>query len=131
MNCQKLPITMKLNDFESELGEWTICVFTTTTTGLLFYHMTRAKTLEMRPTHAAAFAILLLTCAIVYILYSLNNFYFRTGLLLKRKDKCTLEMVSRSRMIYSIVSTLVAFTLICISLQIIYNTRKFFYKHGF
>ena len=131
MKCKNLPLTIKLNDFESELGGWTICVFATTTTGLLFYHMTRAKTLIMRPTHAAAFAITLLSCAIVYILYSLKNFYFRTGILLKNKDKCTLDVVSRSRRIYSVVSALVAFTLICICLQIIYNTRTFFYKHGF
>ena len=126
-NCNNIPLTMKLNTFESELASWNICVFATTTTGLLFYHMTQAKTLVMKPTHAATFALLLLLSAVTYILYSLYNFYFRTGLLLKKNpDNCTMGLVQRSRRIYSSISALIAITLIFICLQIIHNTRKFF-----
>ena len=127
MECKELPLSLKLNDIESELGNWTTCVFATTTTGLLFYHMTQAKTLSMKPVHAALFAILLLLSSLIYIFYSLYNFYFRTGILLKRQNnKCTLDLVSQSRTVYSFTSVIVGFTLVCICLQIMYNTKKFF-----
>ena len=29
--CNNIPLTMKLNDFESDLGSWTMCVFAPTT----------------------------------------------------------------------------------------------------
>ena len=125
--CKNIPLSMKLNNFESDLGSWTICVFATTTTGLLFYHMTQLKSLPMKPTHAALFAILLLICAVGLSMYSLYNFYTRTGFLLNNAEqKCTKKIVLESRSIYTLITIIVIFVLLCICIQIIYNTKKYF-----
>jgi len=124
--CNNIPLTMKLNDFESDLGSWTMCVFAATTTGLLFYHMTKLKSLKMKPLHASIFAILLLICAVSYITYSLYNFYSRTGYLLNENNKCTEKIIKNSRIIYSIITSIIILVLLGISIQITYNTKDYF-----
>lgn len=127
MSCNDAPLTMKLNTFESELSGWTIAVFAITASGLLFYHMTGLKSLPMRPTHAAILAITMLLIAIGYSIYALYNFYVRTGLLLKEKqNECTRNMVNRSRIIYSTMTGIICLVLLLISIQIIYNSAKYF-----
>jgi hypothetical protein len=124
--CNNIPLTMKLNEFESDLGSWTICVFAATTTGLLFYHMTRLKSLKMNPLHASIFAILLLICAVLYITYSLYNFYSRTGYLFNKRNKCTEKIIKKSRIIYTIITSIIILVLIGICIQIIINTKDYF-----
>lgn len=126
-NCENLPLSMKLNTLESDLGGWTIVIFAVITSGLLFYHMTQMKSLLMKPTHAAILAILLLLTAIAYSIYSLYNFFHRTSYLLdKQTNECTRRIVNKSRIIYSIITGLVCLILIAISVQIFSNTRKYF-----
>ena len=67
-DCKDLPINLHLNTLESDLSGWTIAVFALLTSGLLFYHMTKLKTLKMKTSHAALFAILLLISTCLYIL---------------------------------------------------------------
>mgnify|MGYP001204146353 CR=1 FL=1 len=55
--CKSAPISKELDVHESELANWNVVVFTATTTGLLFYHMTYVKSLAMKKSHAAIFAI--------------------------------------------------------------------------
>jgi hypothetical protein len=47
-NCKNLPLNLQLNTLESDLSGWTIAVFALLTAGLLFYHMTKMKTLKMK-----------------------------------------------------------------------------------
>lgn len=121
---EKLPISKNINNLETDLGGWTIVIFACVTTGLLFYHMTRVKSLPMRPKYAAILANLLLLVAIVYSVYALYNFFQRTGYLQEREtDECTKKLVLQSRVMYTIITSVVCLILIFISIQIFRNSR--------
>ena len=118
------PIDLKINTLESNLSGWTIAVFVLMSTGLIFYHMTKMKTIEMDSTHAAIFAILLLLSSCSYILFALYNFYHRTYLLkmkFKNRNKSIDKIINSSRIFYTIITSIVSMTTIAICIQIIYN----------
>ena len=125
--CSNLPLNLNLNTLEGDLSGWSISVFALFTTGLLFYHMTKMKTLKMKKTHAAFFSISFLISAILYISYAIFNFWVRTSILLNKEDSpCTKQHVAVSRFIYTVLSIFVSLIVIGICIQIFYDTIKLF-----
>ena len=70
MSCKTAPISKDLNTHESDLAQWNIVVFTATTTALLFYHMTRQKSITIDRTLAAVISVLIIVASVFYNIYS-------------------------------------------------------------
>ena len=79
------------DDEEGLLSDWTIVVFTLTTTALLFYHMTAMKTVHIHRKAAAGFASGLILIALLYNILSMTAFIQRTESIINTLDKNTKE----------------------------------------
>ena len=75
---RQIPEAPSADDEEGLLSDWTIVVFTLTTTALLFYHMTGEKTVRIHRKGAAFFACSLIFVALLYNVMSMTAFIQRT-----------------------------------------------------
>ena len=125
--CKSAPISKELDVHESELANWNVVVFTATTTGLLFYHMTYVKSLAMKKSHAAIFAILLIFSSVLFNIYSLFNYFKRTKILMLNSNKnCERKDINESRIIYSVITSIVLLVQIAICINIFAKTFHYF-----
>lgn len=95
------------------LATWLSLSFFATTVSLLFYHMTRVKSIEMDARIAGAFAVLLMGVSIAYTVFAIVPYVLRLNHVItscvKSKD-CDAEQVGKLRRIRNIFSTLGAAT---------------------
>ena len=125
--CLNIPISKNLDVHESELAFWNTVVFTATTTALLFYHMSYIKSISMKRSHAAIFAIALIFSSVLFNLYSLYNYFKRTKILnLNSSIKCVKKDINESRIIYSFITGIVLLVQIGICINISLKEFKFF-----
>ena len=68
------------------LARWTSVSFILMTVSLLFYHMTRRKTLEMDPRLAGVFAVSIIIMSAVFTIQSLVVYAKRVGRLRTKKE---------------------------------------------
>ena len=68
------------------LASWTSVSFILMTVSLLFYHMTRRKTLEMDPRLAGVFAVSIIIMSAVFTIQSLVVYAKRVGRLRTKKE---------------------------------------------
>ena len=95
------------------LATWLSLSFFATTVSLLFYHMTRVKSIEMDARIAGVFAVLLIGVSIAYTVFAIVPYVQRLNHVIvscvKSKD-CDAEQVGKLRRIRNIFSTLGAAT---------------------
>ncbi len=100
---------MSINSQEAVLGTWITVVATLTTTGLLFYHMSNSKTIEIYRPMAGIFCSALVISALFYNIFSLYNFMSRTDILYKyQEDKFLRNKIKESQIFYSIFTSIVS-----------------------
>ena len=122
-NCKNLPISKDLNVHETDLANWDIVVFTATTTALLFYHMTQQKSIKVNRKLAAIITVLIISVSVLYNIYSLYNFFGRTEYLrINANEKCEVDKINESRIIYGFITTIIVITQLLISFYICKNS---------
>ena len=98
------------------------------TTALLFYHMTKANSLEMDHRVSAGFAVALILLALIYVVTGISTYYIRLDQIsdenLSDEDKAFLNTESKFFWVYLSASILFALIEFCIAVQIILGVRK-------
>ena len=95
------------DDEEGLLSDWTIVVFTLTTTALVFFHMTQQRTVHIHRKAAAFFASMLVVIALLYNVLSMLAFVQRTQSIidsLEKDDVKTKRSVRTSQIAYGILT---------------------------
>ena len=85
---------------ESLLANWFTASFLLMTVSLLFYHMTRTKSLEMDPRIAGAFSVALILISLILALSTLFPYYERIGTAIDEKEIAYPEKEQRYRILY-------------------------------
>lgn len=114
---------------ESLLSTWLGASIITLTTSLLFYHMTRVKSLEMNPRIAGIFAVALILMSIGIAIVSIFPYYQRIGYILQdeTQDKDP-EKIRRAnleneyRILYTTLCSIIIFIEIGIAITIFRGT---------
>jgi hypothetical protein len=99
------------DDEEGLLSDWTIVVFTLTTTALVFFHMTQQRTVNIHRKAAASFASLLVIVALLYNILSMVAFIQRTQSIivsLEDSDAKTRQSVRTSQIAYGVLTFVVS-----------------------
>ena len=114
---------------ESLLSTWLGASIITLTTSLLFYHMTRVKSLEMNSRIAGVFAVALILMSIGIAIVSIFPYYQRVGYILEdEKDKNDPEKMRRSnleneyRILYTTLCSIIIFIEVGIAVAIFQGT---------
>ncbi len=106
---------------EGLYGSWLANSFILMTMSLLFYHMTKVKSLEMDRRVAGVFAVALIIVSIIMGLSSMFPYFQRVGSLVKKeKDK----EEDRIRTMYIVLGAIVILIQIGIAATIIMGTLK-------
>lgn len=112
--------------------QWMGVSFVITTTSLLFYHMTRVKSLEMNPKVAGIFAIILIISSIVLGIVSIIPYYTRIqyNLEVKYSKKLTKEQhkLLNEENVYKLLYILIGCCVITIQLGMAYIIIKGSFK---
>ena len=112
---------------EGLLTEWLAVVFACMTSSLLFYHMTRLKTLPMDPRLAATFACALITVSILYNVSAIVPYVGRMNHQLERshddKTRYQLNLLKYTFMSLAVITTAIQ---VGICIIIFKNTMRYF-----
>ena len=93
---------------ESLLASWLGASFLLMTASLLFYHMTRIKSLEMDPRIAGIFSVALILIALVLTVATLFPYYERIGTAIRKKEIKNPEMEQKYRNLYLTIGIILA-----------------------
>ena len=119
---------------ESVLAGWLNLSFFSITTALIFYHMTRVKSLEMDARIAGVFAIILMAVSVCYTMFSIRPYAERIKFVIDQcllEEKCSDPQAQRLKMIYfqyvvlAIVTTVIE---LCITFVIGKRTMKLIFN---
>lgn len=83
---------------EAILSSWLNLSFLAITVSLLFYHMTRVKSLEMDSRVAGLFSILLIGVSVAYTIFAVKPYMERLSYVIevcKKRDNCNDEQVKQ------------------------------------
>ena len=114
---------------ESLYVEWLSASLILMTTSLLFYHMTRVKSLEMNPKVSGIFAVSLILISVFLAGISVVPYFERiTAATDEEKDKkrtsVSIEKENNYKLIYTILGSCLIFIQLCIAVAIIHGTFK-------
>ena len=98
-----LLFSSKVYEPESVLSGWLNLSFFSITTALLFYHMTRVKSIEMDGRVAGVFAIILMVVSICYTIFAMGPYARRIRFVIEQcliNDECSNSKAHRLRWVY-------------------------------
>jgi hypothetical protein len=104
---------------ESLMASWLGASFLLMTASLLFYHMTRIKSLEMDPRIAGIFAVSLILIALMLTVATLFPYYERIGTAIEQKELKYPSREQRYRNLYLSIGIILAIIEFSISIAII------------
>jgi hypothetical protein len=91
------------------------------TIALLFYHMTKAKTLEMNSTASGLFAVIIIIISIIYLCLGTYTYFLRLQHLIQyhdnEKDRYAIQLEQSNRYTFFTLGII----LMCVQLGIIYQ----------
>ena len=124
MNNTKAPPTINEEEGgvynpELLLANWTNVSFILMTVSLLFYHMTRRRTLEMNRRLAGVFAISIIIMSVVFAIQSLIIYSKRLGRLKKKKETDFIQQEISISHTYIIVSSILIVIAVGIAIVIL------------
>ena len=124
MNNTKAPPTINEEEGgvynpELLLANWTNVSFILMTVSLLFYHMTRRRTLEMDRRLAGVFAISIIIMSVVFAIQSLIIYSKRLGRLKKKKETDFIQQEISISHTYIIVSSILIVIAVGIAIVIL------------
>ena len=91
------------------LEGWTSASFLLMTVSLLFYHMTKAESIEMDPRIAGVFAVSIIILAVVLSVQALAVYIRRVGRLKQNKDRAPMhEEIGISHTYVAVAAILIA-----------------------
>ena len=112
---------------EALLTEWLAVVFACMTSSLLFYHMTRLKTLVMDPRLAAIFACSLIAVCILYNLSSIIPYTTRMNhQLALASDPTTIYQLNQLKYTFLVLGIITTTIQLGICMVIFSNTMRYF-----
>lgn len=109
-------------DPEALLSDWLIVSNVMVTTGLLFYHMTRTKSIKVSPTGAHYITLSLILLSVIYMMYALIPYAIRMNYVeneCKTSTQCSPTTVKNMKYSYISVVVLTAIVQIAISYTVI------------
>ncbi len=101
------------------LANWTNVSFILMTVSLLFYHMTRRRTLEMNRRLAGVFAISIIIMSVVFAIQSLIIYSKRLGRLKNKKETDFIQQEISISHTYIIVSSILIVIAVGIAIVIL------------
>ena len=120
---------------EDVLADWIIVTFTATTTGLLFFHMVGASTVEVPRIPAAIFSASLVLLGLGYNIFSLRDYIIRSSWMIEEADDNDFakKSIKENLYVYGILAffvTLIQIGIVFIILKTAIPTldNNFFYK---
>ena len=124
MNNTKAPPTINEEEGgvynpELLLANWTNVSFILMTVSLLFYHMTRRRTLEMNRRLAGVFAICIIIMSVVFAIQSLIIYSKRLGRLKNKKETDFIQQEISISHTYIIVSSILIVIAVGIAIVIL------------
>lgn len=124
MNNTKAPPTINEEEGgvynpELLLANWTNVSFILMTVSLLFYHMTRRRTLEMNRRLAGVFAISIIIMSVVFAIQSLVIYSKRLSRLKKKKETDFIQQEISISHTYIIVSSILIVIAVGIAIVIL------------
>ena len=124
MNNTKAPPTINEEEGgvynpELLLANWTNVSFILMTVSLLFYHMTRRRTLEMDRRLAGVFAISIIIMSVVFAIQSLIIYSKRLGRLKNKKETDFIQQEISISHTYIIVSSILIVIAVGIAIVIL------------
>ena len=124
MNNTKAPPTINEEEggvYKPELllANWTNVSFILMTVSLLFYHMTRRRTLEMNRRLAGVFAISIIIMSVVFAIQSLVIYSKRLSRLKKKKETDFIQQEISISHTYIIVSSILIVIAVGIAIVIL------------
>ena len=123
MNNTKAPSTINeeggVYNPELLLANWTNVSFILMTVSLLFYHMTRRRTLEMNRRLAGVFAISIIIMSVVFAIQSLIIYSKRLGRLKNKKETDFIQQEISISHTYIIVSSILIVIAVGIAIVIL------------
>ena len=124
MNNTKAPPTINEEEGgvynpELLLANWTNVSFILMTVSLLFYHMTRRRTLEMNRRLAGVFAISIIIMSVVFAIQSLIIYSKRLGRLKNKKETDFIQQEISISHTYIIVSSILIVIAVGIAIVIL------------
>ena len=126
--CKNYPISYKVDILEANFSQSINTAFIIATTALIFYHMTRVKSLLMKPLNAAIICNGLLLSSFMFITFGYYNYFNRINYLKKinNNNKCIVDILNKSQIIYSFISLNICVLILFILIRIVINTKKYF-----
>ena len=105
---------------------WLSAGFILVTTALLFYHMTKVSSLEMRPGIAGVFAASLMVASVVITLCAVMVYFRRTALLFRTQpqDDPLLRSETAVRTLYAFLFLFVGAIEVCIAFCVLRGALK-------
>ena len=119
---------------ESVLAGWLNLSFFSITTALIFYHMTRVKSLEMDGRIAGVFAMILMIVSVCYTMFAIRPYAERIKYVIDQcilEEKCSDQKAKRLQTVYNQYVVLAIITTIielCITFVIGKRTAKLIFN---
>lgn len=115
---------------ESLYAGWLAVSILVMTVSLLFYHMTRVKSLEMEPKTAGIFSVILIIISFVFNISALVTYWDRIGASIRNEQRVSQERKkqlsneSHYRIMYLVLGTIYSFVQLWICVVITIGTLK-------